>query len=227
MIKRFVRDHGRYIDDIIMCGGPDCPGGTRTFANARQQCEMASTIAFIFVAVTFNTRRLASRRAKLEVAKDPIPKGAMVCMWGRTNERKKNLQVIRNYWDVVFLDNHVVDLVKYINNNNYGMIDHLVTSRGRTFWMLVHGAPLQEIYCTNTRISHSQNEESEGYEIGLLSSTSLYKYYAIKNRKNKLLDYWPIKKVFLQENFQRRGGIWILHCIALHFIDGMLASLFA
>jgi hypothetical protein len=37
----------------------------------------------------------------------------------------------------------------------------------------------------------------------------------------------PSKKLFLQENFQRRGGIWILHCIALHFIDGMLASLFA
>lgn len=130
----------------------------------------------------------------LEVAKDQIPKGTTVYVG--TDERKKEFfKVMADYWDVVYLDDFT-NVLDGVQTSHYGMIDQLVTSRSRTFfgcWFSTFTA-----YITRLRGYHSQIEEKEGYEMGLLPTTY---YYALQEHKTKMHDYWPVKKLYYAREF--------------------------
>lgn len=129
-----------------------------------------------------------------EVAKDQIPKGATVFV-GTDERNKEFFKVMSDYWDVLFLDDFMA-LLDGVETTHYGMIDQLVTSRGRTFfgcWFSTFTA-----YITRLRGYHSQIEKQEGYEMGLLPTTF---YYALEEHKTKMLDYWPVKKLFYAREF--------------------------
>lgn len=99
------------------------------------------------------------------------------------------------YWDILFLDDFM-GLLGGIDTMHYGMIDQLVTSRGRSFfgcWFSTFTS-----YITRLRGYHSQMEKQEGYEMGMLPTTY---YYALKDHKTKMHDYWPIKKLFYAREF--------------------------
>ena len=189
-MKRFVRDHVRYVDDI-QCAA------ARIVQAVRERAKAKNGIfdAFHIRRGDFQYKKTRVEASEiLEAAKDQIPKGTTVYV-GTDERKKKFFQVMQDYWDVVFLDDYM-HLIKGIDKNYYGMIDQLVTSRGRTFfgcwWSTFTG------YITRLRGYHSQNEEIDGYEMGLLPNTY---YYVIKDSKTKLHDYWPLKQAFYAREF--------------------------
>lgn len=113
-----------------------------------------------------------------------------------TDERDKSFfKPLVDYWDVLFLDDFR-GLLDGIETNHYGMIDQLVTSRGQVFfgcWFSTFTS-----YITRLRGHHSQIEEQEGYEMGLLPTTF---YYALIQHKTKMHEYWPIKKLFYSREY--------------------------
>ena len=100
-----------------------------------------------------------------------------------------------DYWDVLFLDDFM-NLLEGVETNHYGMIDQLVTSKSRVFfgcWFSTFTG-----YITRLRGYHSQNDELDGYEMGLLPNTF---YYVLGTHKTKLHDYWPIKRLFYAREY--------------------------
>jgi hypothetical protein len=191
-MKRFVRDHVRYIDDI-QCAAARIVQAVRDHSQTNGNKGVYDSFHIRRGDFQYKKTRVEASEI-VAAATDQIPKGATVYV-GTDERRKDFFQAMSEYWDVVFLDDFT-DLVTDINPNYYGMIDQLVTSRGRTFfgcwWSTFTG------YITRIRGYHSQNDELEGYEMGLLPQTF---YYALAEHKTKLLDYWPIKKGFFAREF--------------------------
>lgn len=192
-MKRFVRDHVRYIDEI------QCAAARIVQAVRQHSIEHGNNGQYS----SFHVRRGDFQYKKtrvdadkiLAVAKDQIPKGATVYIG--TDERKKDFfDIMKKYgWDVVFLDDFM-HLVKDVNPNYFGMLDQLVTSRGEIFfgcWFSTFTG-----YISRLRGYHSQNSQAEGYEMGLLPTTY---FYALAEHKTRLHDYWPIKKAFYTREF--------------------------
>lgn len=130
----------------------------------------------------------------LAAAVEEIPKKATVYVG--TDERDKNFfKPMADHWDVLFLDDFK-DLLGDISPNHYGMLDQLITSRSRTFfgcWFSTFTG-----YITRIRGYNSQKNKSLGYENGLLPQSY---YYVLPPHKNKMHDYWPVKKLFYAREY--------------------------
>jgi hypothetical protein len=191
-MKRFVRDHVRYVDDI-QCAAARIVQAVRE--RSKRKNDDGIFDAFHIRRGDFQYKKTRVEASEIfEAAQQEIPKGATVYVG--TDERDKEFfQPMSDYWDVVFLDDFM-HLIPGISKNYYGMIDQLVTSRGRTFfgcWFSTFSG-----YIARLRGYHSQKLESEGYEMGLLPNTY---YYALKEHKTKMHDYWPVKKAFYAREF--------------------------
>ncbi|KAL3937356.1 MAG: hypothetical protein SGBAC_007523 [Bacillariaceae sp.] len=194
-MKRFVRDHVRYIDDI-QCAA------ARIVAAVREDARKKISNNPDGIFDSFHIRRGDFQYKKtrveameiLKAAKDEIPEGTFVYV--ATDERdKKFFADMEGYWNVVYMDNYM-HLLDGVNKNFFGMIDQLVSSRGRTFfgcWFSTFTG-----YITRLRGYHSQNAQAEGYEMGLLPDTY---YYAVIDHKKKLHDFWPVKKLYYAREY--------------------------
>jgi hypothetical protein len=192
-MKRFVRDHVRYIDEV-QCAAARVAEAVR--AHSQQSNNNGIYDSFHIRRGDFQYKK--TRVAASEIlgqSKDEIPPGTTVYV-GTDERNKEFFKDFKDYgWDVLFLDDFM-PLLEGVNKNYYGMIDQLVASRGRTFfgcWFSTFTG-----YITRLRGYHSQNEESEGYDMGLLPNSY---YYALKEHKTKLHDYWPIKQAFYPREF--------------------------
>jgi len=193
-MKRFVRDHVRYIDNV-QCAA------ARVIAAVRQHSQDKGNQglydAFHIRRGDFQYKKTrVSAEEILQVAQDQIPKGATVYV-GTDERQKEFFKPMTDYWDVLFLDDFM-GLLDGIDKNHYGMIDQLVTSRGRVFfgcWFSTFTS-----YIMRLRGHHSQLEgkHEEGYELGLLPNTY---YYALAEHKTKMHEYWPIKRLFYAREF--------------------------
>lgn len=194
-MKRFVRDHVRYTDDI-QCAAARIVAAVREDARKHGNANPGGEFD------SFHIRRGDFQYKKtrvdakdiLEVARDQIPRGTTVYV--ATDERKKEFfQDMESYWNVLYMDNYI-HLLEGVDKNNFGMIDQLVSSRGRLFfgcWFSTFTG-----YITRLRGYHSQNAQADGYELGLLPDTF---YYALAVHKTKMHDYWPIKKLFYAREY--------------------------
>lgn len=191
-MKRFVRDHVRYTDDV-QCAAARVIEAIRK--HSKEKGNGGVYDAFHIRRGDFQYKKTrVEATVILDASRDQIPKGSTVYV-GTDERRKDFFQAMTTYWDVLFLDDFK-DLLGGIDKTHFGMIDQLVTSKGRTFfgcWFSTFTS-----YITRLRGYHSQNNEDEGYEQGLLPTTF---YYALKDHKTKLHEYWPIKKLFYAREF--------------------------
>ena len=138
-MKRFVRDHVRYIDNI-QCAAARIVHKLRTIAindndNVNNNNNNNAFDSFHIRRGDFqykNTRVDAS--VIVDRSKDVIEKGRVVYVG--TDERNKNFfQPLRDQgWKVFFLDDFLDEVGASIDPHYYGMIDQLVVSRGERFF---------------------------------------------------------------------------------------------
>ena len=135
-MKRFMRDHVRYRDEI-QCAAARVVQAVRAKALAH---DRASGGAFD----SFHVRRgdFQFKKTRIEATeiynntKDYLKPGATVFI--ATDERKKDFfDPLKEHYNVLFLDDFKEEL-SGVNTNYYGMIDQLVSSRGRVFFGCWH-----------------------------------------------------------------------------------------
>ena len=130
-MKRFIRDHVRYVDEI-QCAAARIVAAVR--ARSRQKHGRNGEFD------SFHIRRGDFQYVKTRVeateilaqAKRKITDGSTVYI--ATDERDKSFfKPLQDHYDVVFLDDFRDEIVG-LNSNYYGMVDQLVASRGRMFF---------------------------------------------------------------------------------------------
>jgi hypothetical protein len=193
-MKRFVRDHVRYIDDI-QCAAARIVAAVREHARKKGTSTEGDFDSFHIRRGDFQYKKTrVDAKDILRVAQDQIPRGTTVYV--ATDEREKSFfKDMEEYWDVLYMD-YFMNQLEGVDKNYFGMIDQLVSSRGRTFfgcWFSTFTG-----YIDRLRGYHSQNEKTEGHKLGLLPDTF---YYAVEAHKTKMHDYWPIKKLFYAREY--------------------------
>jgi len=130
--KRFVRDHIRYVDEI-MCAAARIVHAVR--ARARKNDSTRNNTKGEFD--TFHVRRgdFQYKSTRIEASelyaksRDQLVEGSTLYI--ATDERDKSFfTALKEHYDVTFLDDYM-DLIKDVNPNYYGMLDQLVAYKGR------------------------------------------------------------------------------------------------
>lgn len=192
-MKRFVRDHVRYVDEI-QCAAARIVEAVRE--RSRQHGNKGIYDSFHIRRGDFQYKSTrVSAQEIYDISKDEIPENSTVYIG--TDERDKDFfNDLKKHWDVVFLDDYL-DLVKGLNPSTFGMLDQLVTSRGRVFfgcWFSTFSS-----YVNRLRGYHSQKNKLPGYEMGVIDSY----YYAMPDRKMTMREFWPVKQAFHAREFPR------------------------
>ena len=133
-MKRFMRDHMRYNDDI-QCAAARVVHAMRKIA--RERDPTGNPNGFFD---TFHVRRgdfqykntRISAEELYENSKDQLTPNATIFI--ATDERDKSFfDPLRKHYAIYTLDDFMQDL-EGVNTNYFGMIDQLVASRGRIFF---------------------------------------------------------------------------------------------
>jgi hypothetical protein len=184
-MKRFIRDHVRYIDEI-QCAA------ARIVHALRQRSQDFDTLHvrrgdFQYTVTRFDPPDI------MEMLAQRLQKNATLFI--ATDERKKSFfDPLREQYDIVFLDDFKHEL-EGVNTNYYGMIDQLVASRGRIFfgcWFSTFTG-----YINRLRGYHADDHQTPGYEQGIVPSY----YYALKDRFLHMQEFYPVKKSFYAREF--------------------------
>ena len=195
-MKRFVRDHVRYIDSI-QCAAARVVEAVRERARKNPASKNNTKGEFD----TFHIRRgdfqyTVTRfdAPKIyDVSKSKLNEGETIYI--ATDERDKSFfKPLMDHYDIVFLDDFHEEL-GHVNTNYYGMIDQLVASRGRTFfgcWFSTFTG-----YINRLRGYHSTKDKAPGHERGVLNSW----YYALEDRYDHMRTYYPVKQQYYAREF--------------------------
>jgi GDP-fucose protein O-fucosyltransferase len=196
-MKRFIRDHVRYVDNI-QCAA------ARVIQAVRERARKNPVVgndnpngeydAFHIRRGDFQYKPTrVDAPAIYEVSKSKLRIGETVYI--ATDERDKAFfQPLRDKYDIVFLDDFH-DVLGDVNSNFYGMIDQLVASRSRTFfgcWFSTFTG-----YINRLRGYHSTHDKAPGHEKGIHNSW----YYALEDRYDHLQIYYPVKREFYAREF--------------------------
>lgn len=188
-MKRFVRDHLHYTDEI-QCAAARIVSEVRNHVAKRTDGKSTEFD-------TFHIRRGDFQYKETRIDIDEIIKntekhltpGSTIFI--ATDERNKNFfDPMKKKYDLLFLDDFKSEL-DGINSNYYGMIDQLVASRGRLFfgcWFSTFTG-----YIMRIRGYHSIKDKAPGYEHGELPTTY---YYVTKERLNEMHKYAPLRRNF-------------------------------
>mmetsp|Transcript_25212 Transcript_25212/g.36969 ORF Transcript_25212/g.36969 Transcript_25212/m.36969 type:complete len:317 (-) Transcript_25212:129-1079(-) len=204
--KRFVRDHVRYIDDI-MCAAARAIESIRARAKENRAEHSLSLEgkendtdglgtfdAMHIRRGDFQYKKTRNNADELyEVSKNELEEGMTVYI--ATDERDKEFfRPLADRYDLLFLDDFIPEL-KSINTNYYGMIDQIICTRSRyffgTWWSTFSG------YINRIRGYHGEKRVLPGYENGLLPSW----YFAPLDKKDEMRVYWPSRKRFFMREF--------------------------
>ena len=192
-MKRFVRDHVRYIDEI-QCAAARIVQAVRERSREHNNKGIFDAFHIRRGDFQYKVTRVDAQEI-YDISKDIIPKGSTVYIG--TDERNKTFfDPMKKHYDVVFLDDFM-NVLEGINPSYYGMLDQLVTSRSRYFfgcWFSTFTS-----YINRLRGYHSDNEKLPGYENGVIESY----YYALAEHKLKMREFWPVKKAFHAREFPR------------------------
>ena len=136
-MKRFMRDHLRYTDEI-QCAAARVVQHLRQLARKIDPRDTAGAFDTIHVRrgdFQFKKTRLEAAEI-LENTKNELTPGGVLFI--ATDERQKSFfDVFRANYTVRFLDDYKDDL-KGVNTNYFGMIDQLIASKGRVFFGCWH-----------------------------------------------------------------------------------------
>ena len=192
-MKRFIRDHVRYVDEI-QCAAARIVEAVRE--RSRQHGNKGIYDSFHIRRGDFQYKATrVNAREIYDISHDVIPEGSTIYIG--TDERDKSFfDDMKKHFDVVFLDDYM-HLVEGLNPSYYGMLDQLVTSKGRYFfgcWFSTFSS-----FVNRLRGYHSQKDKLPGYESGVIDSY----YYAMPDRKMAMREFWPVKKAFHAREFPR------------------------
>ncbi|CAB9527574.1 GDP-fucose protein O-fucosyltransferase [Seminavis robusta] len=189
-MKRFVRDHVRYVDRI-QCAAARVIEALRERARNNPavagQNPKGEYDAFHIRRGDFQYKvtRVDARQI-YEVSKSKLQEGQTIYIATEERDKKGFFQPLREKYDIVFLDDFRDVLGDDFNTNFDGMVDQLVASRSRTFfgcWFSAFTA-----YINRLRGYHSTHERAPGYEEGIHNSW----YYAPEDRYDQMQTYYPI-----------------------------------
>ena len=205
-MKRFVRDHVRYTDEI-QCAAARVVAELRHHiravhgrTNGRFHSMHVRRGDFQFVEAHVSAEELLNR------TQSQFRKGDIVYV--ATDERDKSFfKPLQDHYILYFLDDFILSTQKRetgvtpvlgqeVDSNFYGMIDQLVASRGEVFfgcWFSTFTA-----YINRLRGYHSQKNREPGYEDGKLMTSF---YYTPVDRLDHMLRYFPIKQSFYAREF--------------------------
>eukprot|EP00537_Pseudo-nitzschia_pungens_P012790 CAMPEP_0172383614 /NCGR_PEP_ID=MMETSP1061-20121228/1479_1 /TAXON_ID=37318 /ORGANISM="Pseudo-nitzschia pungens, Strain cf. pungens" /LENGTH=780 /DNA_ID=CAMNT_0013111923 /DNA_START=163 /DNA_END=2505 /DNA_ORIENTATION=- len=194
-MKRFVRDHVRYIDEI-QCAA------ARVVAKLRQRISdrtKGASNRFDTVHVRRGDFQFKETRVDADVILIQLKRvlDRNTTLYVATDERKKEFfkPFVDYFADVVFLDDFIETELQGINTNYFGMIDQLLASRGDIFfgcWFSTFTG-----YINRLRGYHADDHETPGYEQGIVPSY----YYVMPDRFDHMQEFWPIKKQFYAREF--------------------------
>jgi len=196
LMKRFIRDHVRYIDEI-QCAAARIVAKVRDIA--RQQDPTGNPNGIFD---SFHIRRGDFQFKDTRIEADEIYENSKAeltpnsTIFVATDERHKDFfEPLARHYNLLFLDDFKAELGG-LNTNYYGMVDQLVSSRGRIFFGCWHSTFTG--FITRMRGYHSQNAKEPGYQEGTLLNTY---YYATKDRKLEMHQYAPLRDGFFNREF--------------------------
>lgn len=207
-MKRFVRDHVRYIDNI-QCAA------ARIVHKLRTEYKESTFDSFHIRRGDFQYRNTRIDAEEIVAnSKSEIPPGRTVYI-GTDERSKKFFSPFKKEagWNILFLDDFKDVIGENINPNYYGMIDQLVVSRGETFfgcWFSTFSGYIMRLRGYHSQLhlgaddgtqnqnNKDENSNAEAYKQGRLPNSY---YYALKVNKNRMHDYWPVKPVFYAREF--------------------------
>lgn len=129
-MKRFIRDHVRYIDEI-QCAAARVVEAIRQRVQRRGHGTDFDTMHIRRGDFQYTVTRMEAKDI-YKMASKRIADNTTVYI--ATDERdKKFFKPLQEHFDVVFLDDFASSLAG-VNTNYFGMIDQLVASRGRIFY---------------------------------------------------------------------------------------------
>lgn len=192
-MKRFMRDHVRYIDEI-QCAAARVVHAMREFAKSKGDVR-GDFDSFHVRRGDFqykNTR--ISAEELYENTKDVLQPGATIFI--ATDEGDKTFfDPLREHYNVKTLDDFK-SVLQGKNTNFYGMIDQLVASRGRNFFGCWHSTFTG--FINRIRGYHSVKDKLPGYEDGLLPTSY---YYVPRSSKSAMHKYAPLKRPLFNREF--------------------------
>lgn len=187
--KRFVRDHLRYIDEI-MCAAARIVQAVRK--RSKDPDGLFDTMHVRRGDFQYKKTRLEADKL-LALSQEKLKEGGLLYI--ATDERDKSFfEPFRKHYDVVFLDDFT-HLLNGINTNYYGMLDQLVASKGRvffgTFFSTLSG------YVNRMRGYYITKHKLKGTEDGTMDSY----YFTPADKMNQMLEYKPVKKPIYMREF--------------------------
>jgi len=187
--KRFVRDHLRYIDEI-MCAAARVVEAVRK--RSKNKDGLFDSMHIRRGDFQYKKTRLEAKEL-IKKSKDKLEQGGLLYI--ATDERDKSFfKPFKDHYDVVFLDDFK-EHIKGINTNFYGMLDQLIASKGRiffgTWWSTLSG------YVNRMRGYYIAKHKLEGYQDGSMESY----YFYPDERKNQMKTYMPVKKPIYMREF--------------------------
>ena len=195
-MKRFMRDHMRYNDDI-QCAAARVVHAMRKIARNRDPKGNPDGLFDTFHIRRGDFQFTASRIDAddiFENTRDQLTPNSTIYI--ATDEKDKSFfDPLRKHYSIWFLDDFM-DAVQDSNTNYFGMIDQLVASRGRLFfgcwWSTFTG------FITRMSGYHSVKDKMPGHELGVLPTTF---YYATLDKKTEMHHYVPLLSGFFAREF--------------------------
>jgi hypothetical protein len=193
-MKRFIRDHVRYVDEI-QCAAARVVNAVREHSRKHNPAGKGDFDSFHIRRGDFQFK--ATRIEAQEIydnVHDVLTENKTVFI--ATDERNKTFFApLKQHYDVVFLDDFMGEL-KDVNSNLFGMIDQLVSSRGNVFvgcWFSTFTG-----YINRLRGYHSVKSKLPGYKDGSLPTTY---YYATRDKKFEMNKFMPVKGGFFSREY--------------------------
>ena len=193
-MKRFMRDHMRYMDEIQCAAArvvekvrersrqlhPELNGAFDTFHIRRGDFQFRTT-RIDADAILANSKEFLQDQKTVFIA---------------TDERDKSFfKPLQDVYDVVFLDDFM-DVLKDVNTNFYGMIDQLVAAKGDVFlgcWFSTFTG-----FINRMRGYYSVKLKQPGYENGTLPTTY---YYVTAEKMFQMHQYHPLSRGFFNREY--------------------------
>lgn len=166
-LKRFVRDHLRYHDEI-QCAAARVVERMRKIS--RDNGSDGNFYAFHIRRGDFQFKDMLLSIDDIydKYAKKYIPEKKTATVFIATDERDTDVFLpLQEYYNVNFLSDFR-NLLLDLNPNYYGMVDQLVCSRAKTFFGTFKST--FSGYINRLRGYHSQNEQAYGHEHGIIDS---------------------------------------------------------
>ena len=191
-MKRFMRDHMRYVDEI-QCAAARIVHAVRERSKQRGWGGSFDTFHIRRGDFQFKTTRISADEIHENSKAELTPNRTVFVA---TDERDKSFfDPLKQHYDIVFLDDYM-DLLTDVNSNYFGMIDQLVASRGEIFfgcWFSTFTG-----FIMRMRGYHSVKDKLAGSEDGVLPTSF---YYATPQKKNEMGLYKALSPGFFNREF--------------------------